>query len=475
MQKYATLSLSLLFTLGATTVAQTSFDHDRFLTAGLAPPGILTEAFPGVPVVAIPMAAMGLLPEDEIDALSYGDDRDLDGSSTVLHTIVFSPDLTTMGMGGSGVAFEFAVDTAPGGPPSASGDLFVQDPTAAGGNVLAPPGLGYAAGTGTGDESNASWPSPCLAGGCIDLDAFDYGDPMLATGVYFSLAPGSPTLGFLGAGPGDILYSDLLGGVPIIATLMGAGPATAANLGIPGLNLDALNCVGSTGPIAAAGGGGMIAMGIVGPNIPGVVPPPSTHLLQYSVSSTGAIDADVLVRLAAGVFAPHTLAGVLGLAPNENLNALEVALPGCPPTPSTVFTFNGVGINLDTMGASPVVIGHPWVVTLTPQPTRGPGSWFILVRTGSGSLILDAGLILFGVPAGVSELLVAGGTLANFFGPVHGGGGLPASYTALVPPSCALVGMPWFAQSLVFGDLPLGAGLLDPWFSSAAGGVVGTF
>ncbi|MAB78520.1 MAG: hypothetical protein CMJ89_04115 [Planctomycetes bacterium] len=469
MQKHATLSFSLLLTLGATTVAQTSFDHDRFLTPGLAPPGILTEAFPGVPVVAIPMAAMGLLPNDEIDALSYGDDQDIGA----LHTIVFSPDLMTMGMPGTGVAFEFAIDTAPGGPPSASGDIFVQDPTAAAGNLLAPPGQGYAAGTGTGDENNASWPSPCVAGGCIDLDAFDYGDPMLATGVYFSLRPGSPTLGFIGAGPGAILYSDLMGGVPIVATLAGAGPATAANLGIPNLNLDALNCLGSTGPIGA--GGGVIAPGIVGPSIAGLAPPPSTHLLQYSVSFTGAIDGDVLVRVGAGVFAPHTPAPVLGLAPNENLNALEVLRPGCPPAAATVFSYNGIGINLDTMVTSTVVIGGAWTATLIPQAVRAGGPWVILMRANNAGLVLDAGLAFFGVPAGFSELLVGGGFIANFFPAPHLGGGIPASFSAAVPPACALVGMPWFAQSLVFGDLPLGAGLLDPWFSSAAGGVVGTF
>ncbi len=259
--------------------------------------------------------------------------------------------------------------------------------------------------------------------------------------------------------------------------LFAGGPATDVNLGIPGKNLDALNLVGSTGPIAA--GGGVIAPGMVGPSLGGIAPPPSTHLLQYSTSLSGLTDADVLVRVGPGLFAVHTPAASLGLMPFENLNALEVTQPigsGCPPTPATVFLYNGAGINLDIMGASTAVVGMPWTATIAPQPTRGPGPWVILMRTApSAGPILDLGPLFALPPAGLSELLVAGGVIGNFFGPPHAGGGSSTTFSIGVPTSCALVGMSWFAQSIVFGDLPAGLGFLDPWFSSAAGGVVGTF
>jgi len=470
MQRTTFLLTSTLM-LGATAAAQTSFDNDGLIAPAFTPPGILTEGFPGAPVVAIPAAAMGLGPLDEIDALSYGDDAIIQG----VHTLVFSPDFLTMGFPGTGTAFEFGVDTAPGVPPAAAGDIFVQVPPPFG-NALAPPGSGYAAGTLTGDESNATWPSPCVPGAvCADLDAFDYGDPMLATGVYFSLAPGSPILGVIGATPSDILYSDLLGGLPIVALLAGAGPATGLNLGIPGLNLDALNCVGSTGPIAA--GGGVILPGIVGPSVAGIFAPASTHLVQYSTSGTGGIDADVLVRIAGAVFGLHTPAPALGLMPFENLNALEVTQPlgPCPPTAATVFPYNGTGINLDTMTASKAIVGLPWTATIAPQPARSPGIWIVLMRTAPAAIVLDLGPLFALPPAGLSELLVGGGVIANFFPGAHGGGGAAASFSALVPSSCALVGLSWYAQAIVFGDLPIGPGTLDPWLSSAAGGVVGTF
>ena len=465
--------LGFLTTLGLASSAQTSFDHDRLISPAFAPPGILTEAFPGLPVVAIPAAAMGLGPLDEIDALSYGDDFIIQ----TVHTIVFSVDFVAVGAPGSGTAFEVGVDTAPGAPPAAAGDIFVQSPVAAVGNLLAPAGSGYAAGTTTGDEANAAWPTPCIPGAiCADVDAFDYGNPVLATGVYFSLAPGSPTLGAIGATPGDILYSDLLGGPPIIAMLAGLAPATDVNLGIPGLNLDALNCVGSTGPIGA--GGGVIAPGVVGPSVAGIVPSPSTHLLEYSVSFAG-FDADVLELGGLGIAVVHTPAPALGLLPHENLNALEVTQPlgpGCPPTAATLVHYNGSGINRDILTASKVVVGSPWTATLTPQPLRGPGAWIILMRTAtSAGPILDLGPIFALPPAGLSELLVGGGVIANFFPPAHGGAGTATTFSIGVPPNCALVGMSWAAQSIVFGNLPIGPGILDPWFSSAARGTIGTF
>jgi len=464
--RFALFHCLLLSLLDTPAFAQTGFDNDRATSLLFFPPGILTEGFPGPPVVAIPAGFMGLGPLDEIDALSFGDDH----AVTTVHTIVFSPNFITVGIG-AGTTFEFATDTLPGFPPAAAADIFLQDaPPLL--NILAPPGLGYDAGTLTGDEANATWMSPCIPGGpCDDLDAFDYTDPLTATGVYFSLKFGSPALAALGATPGDILYSDLSGTPPVIATLAGAGPATAASLGILGFDLDALNVVGTVGPVTA--GGGVITAGPVGPSIAGTVAP-STHLLEFSVGPFTGIDADVLVRTGPGAFAVHTPAPAIGLSPHEDLNALE-ATP-CGPSPASYFTYNGSGINLDLLSSSPVIIGSPWTATLAPQAARGAGVWTILLRSASAAgPILDLGTFFALPPAGLSELLVGIGFIANFAGPAHGGGGTTASFSAPVPLSCGLVASPWFAQAVVLGDLPAGAGVLDPWFSSAVGGTIGTF
>jgi len=475
MYKQCLLSLVFLSGFGLNARAQTSFDHDRFSAPPVAGPGILSEGFPGVPVVSLTDVAMGLVPGDEIDALSFGDDHII---AVLPHTIVFSVDSTSTGVAGCGVSYEASVDTGPGAPPAAGGDIFIQDPSALYGNLLAPPFLGYRAGTMTGDEANATWGAPCFPGACYDLDAFDYSPAVSTTnGVYFSLAPGSPTLGLLGVTGGAILYSDLSGAPAVVATLSGAGLAVAANLGIAGLNLDALNCVGTTGPVGT--GGGVISTGLVGMSSTGPPPPPSTHLLEFSVAFSGGIDADVLIRIGAGVFAVHTPAAAIGLLPLDNLNALEVTQPldpDCPPLGATVSQYNGTGINLDTMTGSTSVIGSTWTATLTPQTARMAGGWIILMRSNpSAGPIIDLGPVFGLPPAGLSELLVGGPAIGTFFGPPHGGGGSAVTFSLAVPMNCALIGRRWYAQSIVLGDLPIGPGILDPWFSSASRGVIGTY
>jgi hypothetical protein len=144
--------------------------------------------------------------------------------------------------------------------------------------------------------------------------------------------------------------------------------------------------------------------------------------------------------------------------------------------PAKVSLYNGTAINLDTMVASTAVIGETWTASLTPQPTRAPGPWIILMRSSaSAGPIFDLGTFLSLPPAGISEVLVGPGSIATFFPPAHGGGGIPSSFSASVPPLASLIAMPWFVQSIVFGDLPAGSGILDPWFSSAASGIVGAF
>jgi hypothetical protein len=280
--------------------------------------------------VSIPAAAIGLLPGDEIDALSFGDDPIMG-----LHSLTFSVDPIAIGVGGSGVAFEVGVGTAPSAPvplgvpkpPEAAGDIFQQTGSLLGpcSNGLAPAGAGYGAGSGTGDESNATWATPLGIMG-DDLDAFDYFDPAMLPpgGVYFSLAPGSPSLFVLGVTAGDILWSPLGGGPVVLAMLVGFGPATDLALGIAGANLDALNVV--------AMGPGMISMGVVGASPCG--PAAGTHLVEYSIAAGGLLPPGaVLVPIGPGIAGVKVAPAGLGLTPMDNLDALEAVVMTVTPPP----------------------------------------------------------------------------------------------------------------------------------------------
>jgi len=149
----------------------------------------------------------------------------------------------------------------------------------------------------------------------------------------------------------------------------------------------------------------------------------------------------------------------------------------CEAVAATVAPYNGTGVNLDVLDSSTVVIGSNWDVDLMPQAGRAGGAWLILLRASDASgPVLDLGSAL-GLPAaGASELLVdATAIITNFSPAPHSGGGTTSMFSAAVPNDLSLAANPWFAQAVVFGDLPSGGGILDPWFSSAIGGTIGTF
>ena len=334
LKSTALFVLALASTFAPRAAAQTTFSHDNAIAITAVGGGedLLTEGAAGPPVVAIGGASLGLVPGDHIDALSMGDDVPL----MIGHRIVFSVDPYSPGLGvpGNGVFFEFVFDSAPCAgaapvPMSACGDIFIQT-LAGGSNMLAPLGAGYSpGGAAAGDECHAGWAGGNVPSAADDLNAFDYTAPANATGIYFSLAPGSPTLAAIAATAGDILYSDLSGAAPVIATLGGgAGPATATNLGIQGWGLDALSLVGTGGPVGA--GGGVIAAGAVGP-APASTGVVSTHLLEFSVARGGfafvGFAGEVLVRSGAGVaavFVPAEAGLGLAIVNEDELNALEV-------------------------------------------------------------------------------------------------------------------------------------------------------
>jgi hypothetical protein len=163
------------------------------------------------PVLYARAEAIGLLAEDDIDALSFGFD---DMASPALH---FSVGFFTAGaiLGGNAVCSE--AGTCPPAvpcPPEATGDVFSTS------------GRGTAALMFDGDGAPGTAPAlgltECPAGGPGIQDSVDAFDDLVAPlragrpawRVYLSLAPGSPTLAGAnpllpgGAGPGDILAYD---------------------------------------------------------------------------------------------------------------------------------------------------------------------------------------------------------------------------------------------------------------------------
>ncbi len=326
-------SCALALVTAGDAIGQTTFSHDDTIAITVSGGGgdLLSEGpAPAAPGIAISATTIGLVAGDHINSLSFGNDP-----IAHTHQLVFSVDSNATGAVASGVNLEVVKDTDPCArgaiPPGACGDIFfhITGTTSACTNITAPRGLGYRPpiGAPSGDECNASWnnvASPNTPGGpADDLNAFDYSAPASATGIYFTLTAGSPTLGTLGASPGHILYSDLSGGAPVVATLAGVGPATDAELGIAGRTLDALNVIGSDGPVGGVPPGGVISAYGVGPVLCGTGAT-STHRLQYSVAGSGPPDGgDILVRTGSGTAAVYVGFADMGLLQTDELNMLE--------------------------------------------------------------------------------------------------------------------------------------------------------
>ena len=248
---------------------------------------ILTDygPFASLPRGAVPAAAMGLAAGDVIDALSDGQDGignidleeppvpddDPDNNDGPQHVplpfdpagengMIFSVQPGNNGAAGTGVRFERTTDTP--FPPGANtngqaADLFTWTGSV-GTNVLAAAPYGWRG--DNGDESRARLRIPMGGNPADNVNAYDRrtfraiglpgaagggfddnipwagaGVPVLARPIFFSLAAGSPTLGAIGANPGDIL---------VVGAAWGATPAvflTTAQLGIPAFaDLDSL-------------------------------------------------------------------------------------------------------------------------------------------------------------------------------------------------------------------------------------------
>jgi len=137
----------------------------------------------------------------------------------------------------------------------------------------------------------------------------------------------------------------------------------------------------------------------------------------------------------------------------------------------------GAIVNPDQLSAWPIVIGTEWEATVTPQAGRtgtpGLNLGVVLVQTGGApgvSIIIDLAphVIGFG-SAPTSQLLVSGATLGTTV--ANWGNGTPG--TIAIPCNSSFVGMPWYAQAIVLGDIPgHGVNALEPMFSNAITGII---
>ena len=225
---FAAAAPSLLLDPSSPTLGVIGAEAGEILSPSLPPgPGPL----PG-PVRAFSLSALGLVAGDIPSAMSFGADAIPAG------VLFFGVDRSAVGIGGL-----FPPDIDSEKQSGAAGDLYrsdfppnhtlVLDGDGVGGSP-ALPGLGL-------DEDGASIDavsgfSMCAAG-TVDPD----GDGVLDATVYFSLAPGSPSLATIAAGPEDILESRV--GVSGTATVWRFGSTLGL---VPGDAIDAIATDGSS-------------------------------------------------------------------------------------------------------------------------------------------------------------------------------------------------------------------------------------
>jgi hypothetical protein len=148
----------------------------------------------------------------------------------------------------------------------------------------------------------------------LELNPIDLnGDGVHDTWLYFSLAPGSPTLGMLGALPGDLLVAPPrapVAGIYALAGQMGLQPAD---------DIDAVAVFESGGNRRVANPGVDRALFSLARNSPSLRGPDGVAGTADDISP-----ADVLITSFAGNFAVFMRASQLGLQTTDNIDALDV-------------------------------------------------------------------------------------------------------------------------------------------------------
>ncbi len=287
------------------------------------------------PTIGIPFAAVGLLPGDVVDALSYGDD-----SGPTVYFTVSRGSVSAAGPTPPNV-FSQATGVAPGLQPEASGDVFVfGDPACPtpgahtqilDGNGIASGALGCYGGFGLGLTEGLALPPPPANDEIAD---FDWGYPGVGLLSCFaiSLKAGSPTLTPgtnpllpSGAEPGDLLVvcprrpSD-------IAVFL---PASALGLvsGGPGCSPPACDDVDA------------ISIGVFPPLFSLAPGSPSLGLIP-------AGPADILAGMSGSPPPIAFAAATFGLGPADDVKGLERLGNACPVVPFSVSDPDGDGVGV---------------------------------------------------------------------------------------------------------------------------------
>jgi hypothetical protein len=302
------------------------------------------------PAVAVNLLPIGLVPGDVIDAISLGNDQVAPWSGAL--DIYFSVTRASAGMVGTAVRAAL---------PEHAGDLFVWQRTV-GNNSLASPGHGWAG--LDGDEGNAGMliaPPPGDNVSGVELDDMAWapgpGNTHPSFEIYFSLAPGSPSLATYSAGPADIL---------VVGGAYGPTPAvwrTAQDLGLPmgsGADIDAMALIRSD----------------------------TFNFVRYSLTTASVITllgtghtvssgAELLASPTTGLGYLTWLPNILGLLSTDDIDALEFR-DAENPQQAEIFgnSHEAVGVaSLDAGGPHLVVSnigssGEDGVVITPPEPDQ---------------------------------------------------------------------------------------------------------
>jgi hypothetical protein len=288
-----------------------------FSVAPLGPSGLLPADIFDVPtVLRIPAASLGLMLGDDLDGLSYG--LEYIGYNMGVR---FSVAHGAAGVPGSAVATEAAK-----APSEAHGDEFaVSPPLPVGGSNIQV----------LDETGNTAPPFPLLISDDVDALADQPasfvdtdGDTVPDAGkpVYFSLAPGSPTLLAIGATPADILVNKVPPAPPAVFL---AGAALGL---VPGDDIDDFCLDTAT----------LTVLFSLAPGSPTLV-------------AVGASPSDLFLVRAPPIAPPPPVfvpAASLGLLATDDLNALKCIWP--------VPSIGGIAELPDVAGPSPEEAGtHP--------------------------------------------------------------------------------------------------------------------
>lgn len=335
------------------------------------------------PIVAFPAESLGLTPADQIAGLSFGEDPTF--RAALPYAVDFSVNRLAVGAAGSGVAIEVGAPTGR----EASADIF---------STYLPVGTPpFFIGTNSQSWDGNGTTAPNLQLRDVPLDLARNDDLVALAGppqlldpdrdgvrdrpVFFSLAPGSPTLGLIGATPNDILMCPPPS-CPLPAIFI---PGAAMGL-LPGDQLEDFCLDQFTGQVNFTLQPGAPTLGILGAT-PGSILRPGPGLI-YSSSALGLAAGDNLDALHCTI--PAEVCVLIAPGPDPTIKVSKRPCP--PPAPAGTYDVIEGDVREIRSDAAGLEVGHVFcrVNELGFDKTALTGGMdpyealFILVRNGAG-------------------------------------------------------------------------------------------